>query len=159
MWSAMRLTSDYKAPLQRRVEIAQEALDTFAGKPFAWGSNDCARLAALVLRRAGYKPNLAQFGDYRSDLSARKALKLRKMSSVLDWIDSVKGPFRIAPAATLPCDLIAFPGASGWDGLAVALGNGRVLAFSGEIEDHPAVVIAAKLDLATAAWSVPPCLS
>jgi uncharacterized protein DUF6950 len=154
----MLLRSDYKSPLVRRVEIAQEALDTFVGKPFAWGSNDCARLAALVLRRAGYKPNLAQFGDYRSDLSARRALKRRKMASVLDWIDDV-GLTRIAPAAALPGDLISFPGAGGWDGLAVALGNGRVLAFSGEIEANPCVVIAAKLEMATAAWSVPPCLS
>ena len=155
----MRLSSDYKSPLVRRVEIAQEALDTFAGKPFAWGTMDCARLAALVLRRAGYKPNLAQFGDYRSDRAALRALKTRKMKSVLDWIDSVKGLRRIAPASALPGDLIAFPGMGGWDGLAVALGNGRVLAFSGEAEDHAAVVIAAKLDLATAAWSVAPCLS
>ena len=155
----MRLKSDFKAPLVRRVEIAQEALDTFGGKPFAWGTNDCARLAALVLRRAGYNPNLAQFGDYRSDRAALRALKARKMASVLDWIDSVKGLHRIAPAAALPGDLIAFPGASGWDGLAVALGNGRVLAFSSEIEGNAAVVIAAKLELATAAWSVPPCHS
>lgn len=154
----MFLKSDFKAPLVRRVEIAQEALDTFRGKPFAWGKADCARMAALVLRRAGYKPNLAQFGDYRSDLAARKALKARKMTSVLDWIDSV-GVMRITPAATLPSDLIAFPGASGWDGLAVVLGNGRVLAFSGELEGHPCVIIAARLELATAAWSVPPCLS
>ena len=154
----MRLSSSYKSPLVRRVEIAQEALDTFAGKPFAWGTNDCARLAALVLRRAGYKPNLAQFGDYRSDLAALRALKRRKMTSVLDWIDSV-GVMRIAPAATLPCDLISFPGGSGWDGLAVALGNGRVLAFAGDVELHACSIIAAKLELATCAWSVPPCRS
>ena len=154
----MLLKSSYKSPLVRRVEIAQEALDTFGGKPFAWGVNDCARLAALVLRRAGYKPNLSQFGDYRSDLSALKALKRRKMGSVLDWIDSV-GVMRIAPAATLPGDLISFPGASGWDGLAVVLGNGRVLAFAGDVEFHACSIIAAKLELATAAWSVPPCRS
>ena len=155
----MRLPSgSEKNPLVRRVEIAQEALDTFAGKPFVWGTNDCARLAALVLRRAGYKPNLAQFGDYRSDRSARKALKARKMTSVLDWIDSL-GLMRIAPAATLPGDLLAFPGATGWDGLAVVLGNGRILAFAGDVDDHACSIIAAKLELATAAWAVPPCLS
>jgi cell wall-associated NlpC family hydrolase len=152
----MRLPSDYKDPLVRRVEIAQEALDTFAGKPFAWGSNDCARLAALVLRRAGYKPKLSQFGDYRSDLAARKALKARKMKSVVDWIDSV-GVMRVAPAATLPGDLIAFPGAGGWEGLAVVLGNGRVLAFTEAAEKGAASIVAANLGLAVAAWSVPPC--
>jgi len=154
----MRLQSDYKAPLVRRVEIAQEALDTFRGKPFIWGENDCARLAALVLRRAGYKPNLAQFGDYRSDLSALRALKRRKMGSVLDWMDSL-GLMRIAPASTLPSDLLSFPGASGWDGLAVSLGGNRILAFTSDVEFHACAIIAARLELATAAWSVPPCLS
>ena len=153
----MRLSSSSdKDPLVRRVEIAQEALDTFAGKPFAWGTNDCARLAALVLRRAGYKPNLAQFGDYRSDLSARRALKRRKMESVLDWIDSV-GLMRIAPASALPGDLIAFPGAGGWDGLSVVLGNGRVLVFTETAGAAACSVIAANLGAAVAAWSVPPC--
>ena len=145
-----------KNPLVRRVEIAQAALDTYLGKPFGWGTNDCARLAAFVLRRAGYAPNLAQFGNYRTDLSARKALKARKMRNVLDWIDSIKGLGRIAPAATLPGDLIAFPGQGGWEGLAVALGNGRVLAFT-EAADGTCAVVDADLGQAVAAWSVPPC--
>ena len=152
----MRLQSDYKDPLVTRVEIAQEALDTFVGKPFDWGKNDCARLAAFVLRRAGYKPKLSQFGDYRSDRAARKALKARKMASVVDWIDSV-GVMRIAPAATLPGDLIALPGVGGWEGLTVVLGNGRVLGFSETVEGGGCAVLAANVGLAVAAWSVPPC--
>ena len=146
-----------KPVLVVRAEIAQAALDHFNGKPFAWGRNDCARLAAFVLRRAGYKPNLAQFGDYRSDLSARRSLKARGMKSVLDWIDGVPGMLRIAPASTLPGDLIAFPGVGGWEGLTVALGNGRVLGFTETAEAGGCAPIAADLSLAVAAWSVPPC--
>jgi len=153
----MLSTPGPKTPLVQRVEIAQEAMDSFIGKPFAWGENDCARLAALVLRRAGYRPNLAQFGDYRSDRAARRALKARKMSSVLDWIDSVRGIVRITPAATLPGDLIAFPGLGGWEGLTVALGNGRVLGFTEAVEQGGCAVIDADLSLAIAAWSVQPC--
>jgi hypothetical protein len=151
----MRLQSVYKAPLQRRVEIAQEALDTFAGTPFAWGANDCAKLAALVLARAGYKPNLGQFGTYASDRAALRALKRRKMGSVLDWVDSV-GVQRITPAKALPCDLIAFPGEGGWHGLTVYLGNGRVLGFTESAAEGACSIIAAKMVFAVAAWSVPP---
>lgn len=151
----MRLQSASKNPLVRRVEIAQAALDRFAGTPFAWGANDCAKLAAFVLREAGYKPKLSQFGEYRSDRAALRALKARKMATVLDWIDSV-GVLRIGAARALPGDLIAFPGEGGWHGLTVYLGNGRVLGFTEAVEDGACSVIAAKMVFAEAAWSVPP---
>lgn len=145
------------SPLVVRVAIAQSALDTFRGKPFAWGTNDCARLAAHVLRAAGYNPDLAQFGDYRNDRAARRALKARGMTSVLDWIDSVKGVHRVTPASTLPGDLIAFPGEGGWDGLTVVLGGGRVLAFTEAVADGACHILDANLWAAVAAWSVTPC--
>jgi hypothetical protein len=144
------------SPLVLRVAIAQDALDTFRGKPFAWGRMDCAKLAAHVLKAAGYKPNLAQFGDYRTDRAAARALKARHMGDVLDWVDSIKGLHRIAPAAALPADLIAFPGEGGWHGLAVALGNGRVLAFTETVGDGACSILEANLSAAVAAWSVTP---
>jgi hypothetical protein len=148
--------SQLDSALPARVEIAQAALDAFQGQPFAWGTNDCAKLAAFVLRRAGYKPSLAQFGDYRSDRAAARALRARKMKTVLDWIDSIKGLRRISPASTLPGDLIAFPGEGGWHGLTVAIGNGRVLGFSETVLDGGCAVIAANLGAAVAAWEVHP---
>jgi len=152
------LAADQPKPvLVLRVEAAQATLDRFRGRPFAWGENDCARLAADVLRRLGYKPNLSQFGAYRSDRAARRALKSRDMASVLDWMDSIPGLARIAPAAALPGDIIAFPGQGGWDGLAVAIGNGRVLAFTEAAEGGACSIVAAKLEFADAAWSAPPC--
>jgi hypothetical protein len=150
-------TTDLRSPLVARVAIAQAAVDNFRGLPFQWGANDCARLAAFVIRAAGYSPNLAQFGDYRSDLAARRALKRRGLKSVVGWIDSVAGLVRITPAATLPGDLIAFPGVGGWEGLAVVLGNGRVLAFTEAAELGGCEILDAHLELAVAAWSVAPC--
>jgi hypothetical protein len=152
----MRLQSDFKAPLQRRVDIAQEALEAFMGKPFAWGTNDCARLADHVLRAAGYKPNLGQFGTYATDRAALRALKRRHMGTVLDWMDSVPGLARITPARALPADLIAFPGEGGWHGLTVYIGNGRVLGFTEMAEDGACSIIAARMVFAVAAWSVVP---
>lgn len=139
-----------------RVEAAQAALDKFLGQPFAWGEFDCARLAAFVLRRLGYQPNLARF-HYRSEPTARKALKARGLSGLPAALDAIDGLVRIPPAATLPGDIIAFPGVGGWDGLAVVLGNGRVLAFASAAEAGACSIIAANLETATAAWSAPPC--
>jgi hypothetical protein len=147
-----------KPVMVRRVEIAQAALDHFRGKPFAWGTNDCARLAAFVLKAAGYKPGLARFGSYRTERAARAALNANGMSSMADAIDSIKGLIRIAPLGALPCDLISFPGPDNWDALAVALGNGRILAFYDGLEDHRCSVLAANLSLAGTAWGVAPCL-
>lgn len=155
----MLSTPDQPKPaLVRRVEIAQAALDKFSGKPFEWGVSDCARLAANVLQAAGYVPRLSQFGDYRSDLSARRALRDAGFTSVVEWIDSVKGLARISPLGALPGDLIAFPGVGGWDGLAVALGNGRVLAYTERLEGACGV-LEANMEMAVAAWSVDPCRS
>jgi hypothetical protein len=153
----MRLpSSSEKNLLVRRVEIAQEALDTFRGKPFVWGSFDCARLGAFVLRRCGYKPNLARYGDYRTEKAAMAALKSQGHDSLVSAVDAL-GPMRIAPAATLPCDLIAFPSQDGGlDGLTVVLGNGRVLGFTEAAEKGACSIIDAHLEHATAAWSVPP---
>jgi hypothetical protein len=139
------------------VEIAQAALDAYIGKPFAWGENDCARLGAFVLRLAGYKPNLSRFGAYRSELSAVRALKRHKLGSLTEAVDEI-GLMRIAPAATLPGDLISFPGDTegGLDGLTVVLGNGRVLGFTASAEAGACSIIAARLEHALAAWSVPP---
>jgi len=149
-------TAQLDSALVARVEIAQAALDQFRGKPFAWGSNDCAKLAAFVIRKAGYKPNLARFGEYRTDRAAARALKAHGMKTALDWVDGIKGLRRITPASTLPGDLIAFPGEGGWDALTVVLGNGRVLGFSETVADGGCAVIAANLGAAVAAWEVHP---
>ena len=151
----MRLETDFKSPLQRRVDIAQEALDAYVGKPFAWGSADCVRLAVFVLRKAGFHPGLAKFGEYSSEAGARRALRHAKMATLADAVDDV-GLMRIAPASALPCDLIAFPGEGELQGLAVALGNRRVLGFTESVQDGACSIIAANLEHAITAWSVPP---
>jgi hypothetical protein len=139
----------------RRVMIAQAALDKFQGKPFRWGRTDCAKLAEFVLKKAGYEPGLASVGTYSTEKAALAALKARKMRSMTEAVDSVEGLKRIAPLGVLPGDLIAFPAdVGGWDALVVALGNGRVLGFTERAERGACSIIAARFDLASAAWSV-----
>jgi uncharacterized protein YfaT (DUF1175 family) len=141
----------------RRVVIAQAALDKFRGQPFAWGKHDCARLAAFVAKAAGHKVNLAHFGNYGSERTARAALKAHGLATMVDAVDSFGLLRRIAPLGVLPGDLIAFPGADdGWQGICVALGNGRVLGFTEMADRGACSIIQARLAVAITAWSILP---
>jgi hypothetical protein len=141
----------------RRVAIAQAALGKFQGVPFKWGDADCARLAVFVAKAAGHKVTLSRFGDYASERTARRALDKQGFKSMVEAIDSFGLLKRIAPLGALPGDLIAFPGSEkGWDGITVALGNGRVLGFTEVAERGACSIIQARLSLAITAWSILP---
>lgn len=113
----------------RRQRAAQATVDRFRGVPFAYGKNDCARLAAFALRQMGHKPGLAKAGSYSSALGAARALKRLGHVDLASALDAL-GLLRIPPIATLPCDLILLPGVGPFGGsLTVAVGNGRVLGY------------------------------
>jgi len=115
--------------LIRRQQAAQSAVNRFRGQPFAYGKNDCARMAALVLRKMGHRSPLAKAGAYSSAIGAAKALKRLGHVSVGDALDAI-GLVRIPPAAALPADIILIPGEGPFGGaLAIAVGNGRVLGY------------------------------
>lgn len=134
----------------RRQRAAQATVDRFRGVPFAYGKNDCARLAAFALRQMGYKPGLAKAGSYSSALGAARALKRLghdDLASVLDGL----GLLRIPPLAALPGDLIMLPGEGPFGGaLAMAVGNGRVLSYH---EDLDGAEIVQPIEY-VAAWAV-----
>lgn len=118
----------------RRQRAAQATVERFQGVPFAYGKNDCARLAAFALRQMGHKPGLAKAGSYSSALGATRALKrlgYGDLASVLDGL----GLLRIPPIAALPGDLIMLPGEGPFGGaLAMAVGNGRVLSYHEDLD-------------------------
>lgn len=117
--------------LIERVAIAQAVVDRFNGRPFDWGRDDCARMAAFVLRKRGRPVKLAKAGSYYSARGALKALKRTGFANLTLAVDG-QGLRRIAPAAVLPCDFIGLPADDGgdWLALSVALGGGRVIAFT-----------------------------
>lgn len=119
--------------LARRVERAQALLDAWRDKPFRWGTRDCARLVAAALRRMGHQVKLPASGSYASPRSALKVLAARGAATMIEAIDQL-GLERIAPAAALPCDIIALPGEGPLGSLGVALTNGRVLGFHEELK-------------------------
>lgn len=112
-----------------RVEAAQATVDRFSGKPLVYGQDDCARMAAFCLRQLGVSAPLLKGGAYKTELGAARALKRAGYATLSDAVDALGLP-RIAPASCLPGDLMALPSDDpDRIGLAVALGNGRVLAF------------------------------
>jgi hypothetical protein len=124
------MTAAPHTPLTRRVIATQATVDAFRRTAFAWGRNDCARLAAHVLKGLGHKPRLTRFGPYRSPITARKALQRHGFQTLADVLDDLGLP-RIPPAAALPGDILGFghPDQPLLVGLAVAVGNGRLLGF------------------------------
>lgn len=116
----------------RRCDAAHAAVVRFDGRPLVWGREDCARLAAFVMRRLGHKPSLAKAGSYSSATGALRALRRLGYETLADAVDA-QGLLRIPPAMARPADIIGLtPEEAGpWCALTVALGNGRVLGFQG----------------------------
>ncbi len=118
----------------RRQQAAQATVDRFRGVPFAYGKNDCARLAAFALRKMGHKPGLAKAGSYSSALSAARALKRLGHADLPSALDAL-GLLSIPPIAVLPADLVMLPGVGAFGGaIAMAVGNGRVLGYHEDLD-------------------------
>lgn len=118
----------------RRQRAAQATVDRFRGVPFAYGKNDCARLAAFALRQMGHKPGLAKAGSYSSVLGASRALKRLGHDDLASALDAL-GLLRIPPIAALPGDLIMLPGLGAFGGaITMAVGNGRVLGYHEDLD-------------------------
>lgn len=124
------MTTDSLSPLARRVAATQEIVDGWRDRPFVWGTADCARLAAAMLTRLGWKPGLARGGYYKSALGAAKAFRRAGFADAAEWMDDV-GLLRIPPAAALPGDILGFghPDQATRVGLSIAVGNTRAFGF------------------------------
>lgn len=115
--------------LLKRKAAADAVMKRFRGVPFQYGKYDCARLAALVLRKMGHRSPMAKAGIYHSAVGAARAMKRLGHFDLAAAIDGV-GLQRIAPAAALPADLVLIPGEGPFGGaLVMAVGNGRVLGY------------------------------
>jgi hypothetical protein len=133
----------------RRVAAAQATLDRFQGRPFAFGKDDCARMAVFHLRKLGLRPRIARAGSYSSLLGARRALARAGFTSLAEAVDG-QGLARTEPAATVVGDLLMIPGVDDFGALAVAMGNGRVLMWH---EDAEGATVCQPIEF-VAAWSV-----
>lgn len=136
-----------------RNEAAQAAIDAFLFKPFAWGSADCAALAIVCLTALGHRDPLAKMRGYTTAIGAKRTLRHLGHATIEGVLDAM-GLERIAPASSLPGDIVAMPSdhGDGWPALGVNVGQNRVLGFfdvgSGGRGDFIA------LQAATSAWRV-----
>lgn len=113
-----------------RRDAAQATLDAYRDRPLAWGRTDCARLVAFNLRQLGYKPGLQRGGSYTTSAGAVRALKRAGFDSLEAALDDL-GLARIGHASLLVADIVKLRSEDAvLAALGVALGNGRVLAFS-----------------------------
>lgn len=135
--------------MTRRVAAAQATLDRFQGRPFAFGKDDCARMVLFHLRQIGLKPRIAKAGSYSTLLGARRALARAGFATLAEAVDA-QGLLRIPPAAAVVGDLLMMPGVDDFGALAVALGNGRVIAWH---EDAAGACVCQPVAFVTA-WSV-----
>lgn len=149
--------------LDRRVAAAQATLDAFRDQPFKWGERDCFRMAAHCLRGLGHNVRLVRFGRYSTAGGAWRALQRNGYSDVVDVLDEMMFP-RIPPAAAVAGDILGFrhPAQGLITGLAVHIGNHRVLAFLEDDPEHRCWVVEPNLaaeGVEYFAWRCDPCPS
>ena len=115
--------------MERRVAAVRLTMSHFAGKPFAWGRTDCAKVAAWHLRQMGHRVSgMGKAGTYKTPLGARRALSRLGHETLTDALGAI-GLLEIAPAAALPGDIVVTPGTDGFEALTIVAGNGAVLGF------------------------------
>lgn len=140
--------------MTRRVAAAQATLDRWKDVPFQWGKADCVTMVAGHLRALGLKVSIGKAGSYKTALSARAALKRAGFESVAAAMDA-HGFLRIPCAAAVVGDVLMLAGDPednlGFDALAVAMGNGRVLCWHPDAEG---AVVCQPKDEFVAAWAV-----
>lgn len=147
------MTGNQVSPsLVERVRAAESTITRFSGAPLVWGETDCLRLIAHGLRELGRTPPLRKAGAYSSHLGAHRALRRTGFATLQDWVTSW-GLTPIAPALTLPADVVALPsGDDAMPSLALVLSNGLLLGFVPEVES--ACVFELRQPVILKAWAV-----
>lgn len=119
----------------KRQAATQACMDRFAGKPYASGKRDCAKLAAHALHKLGRKCPLLTKARHTTEAGALKYIRQNGFKDLVELMDAVMGVTpegRIAPAAALPGDIVGMAEGGGFGcSLAVVLDNGLVLGFDG----------------------------
>ncbi|MGV3481488.1 MAG: DUF6950 family protein [Sphingobium sp.] len=136
-------------PLQRRKKATQATMDRFAGKAFAFGSVDCAKMAAFHLKQLGVKVRLSRAGQYGSAAGAAGALRRLGFATLVEAVDGTCRRLP-SPAYAMIGDLVSFPSDHAIGALGIVLGNGNMLAFH-EDHDGPVVMTMGRIDIAWAA--------
>jgi hypothetical protein len=110
-------------PMLRRQQAVEATVQRFAGKALVWGRDDCARMAAFLVKRLGVRVSLAKMPRYSSEVGAARALRALECADLAEVVDLAGLP-RIAPARAVVGDLLGLPGPDDTVALHVSLGAG-----------------------------------
>jgi hypothetical protein len=141
-------------PLIKRVEVAEKVAAKFIGQDFAWGQRDCARMAHLVVTGLGLSSPWRKAGQYRSERTAIRSMRKLGYNGLDEALDSMFP--RIAPAETLPGDLLGFESSVPQFGVALGLvlSGGKCVAFIDSELVGGCRAVVGYSHFATTAWSV-----
>jgi len=136
-------------PLERRHFALEATMARYRDRPFAWGSVDCAKVAAFHLKKLGHKILISKAGAYQSPLGAARALKRLGYSTLAEMADGIGLP-QIPYSRMLLGDLAEVEGEGAIGAIALYAGGGNIFGFH---EDHPGLVTVAPTTIIRA-WSV-----
>lgn len=131
----------------KRTVLTEKTKEKFYGRQFAWGTGDCAKMAAFHARAFGWK--IPKQGTYRTEFGALKYLKELGFDSVTDLVTAT-GLTEIAPARAMIGDIVTFESDSKIGALGIAVGNGNMLAFHESVEGGAILSMSA----VEKAWSI-----
>ena len=137
-------------PLVRRQKAVEATKARFASKAFAFGSVDCAKMAAFHLKRLGHNVRLSKAGQYKTLKGAIGALKRLGYETLPEAMDGM-GFERIPHAAALIGDIVSFPCDHPIGALGIVIGNGNMLAFH-EAHEYPVIM---SMNVVDACWRIP----
>ena len=138
-----------------RVEATQKTIEAWLDQTFEWGTADCGQMVGAHLEALGHTTQLAEAGNYKTELGARRVIRKLGASSMEDFLDRL-GFDRIPPAMALVGDVVGFPGGSDdrpWTGLGVHVGGDRLIGFAAA-PDEAAIVRTGPVSVCTVAWRV-----
>lgn len=93
-----------------------DAIEAARGRPFCWGSHDCATWVAEVRRAlTGIDAAASWRGSYATETGARRAIRKHGHASMQDWVSAEVGQPLAAPLAAQRGDIVL-------DGETAALG-------------------------------------
>jgi len=121
---------DRAKKMRLRERAAEGCRARFQGKVYKPGTHDCTRLALHALRGVKVPVPFAKGLTWKSEADGLKVLKGLGFDDLIQAVSGL-GLARIAPAMAWPADLIALNTDHRLGALAVSMGNGEALAFTG----------------------------
>lgn len=104
----------------RRHRALEKTQAKYAGKPFAWGRNDCVRMARAHLVAMGHR-KIPKIPPYSSGIGAKRALKAAGAESIEGLLDGLLP--RIAPAMMRIGDIAVMQGDELFDAITICAGR------------------------------------